>query len=666
MPRTSLPRHALAFALLLAGTAPLAAQSDSAARPTASGAFRLYKYLQPVGEERYEVFADGTGERLVARSSLNFLGGEVPLQAELRTRADGTPVSFRAEGRTSTQSSTSAAFEVRGARTALRQGATEREITTPRRFFAWAHYGPFAIEEALFRYWRANGRPDRLPLLPAGEVRFRPRGADTVRAGARAAVLERFSVDGLVWGTQTAWFDADGRLAATVSGDAELDRMESVREGYESSLAHFAAAARRDGLADLRALAARIRPEREGTFALVNARLIDGTGRAPVDGTTILVRDGRIAAVGRAAEVDLPAGVARVDVAGATVLPGLWDMHVHYSQPEWLAVSLATGVTTARDAANELDFVVGLRDAVREGRALGPRLLLAGVIDGGEHPVGHVHASTAEEARAHVRRYKERGFEQIKIYGGLPPALVRPIAEEAHRLGMTVTGHVPTGMTATEFVEAGADQINHVAYVLAAMAERGQPLDPASEKARRALALFRERGTVVEPTLGRMEQFAHPRDSGYARYEPGVAKAPLELRESLETTGAGADVAARAMARHAQLGAASVALHRAGIPLVLGSDLAVPGHTMHREMELNVRAGLTPMEAILAVTSVPARVMGMERESGTIEAGKRADLVVVEGDPLADISHIRRVSAVIAAGRLFRPAPLWRSAGFQP
>jgi imidazolonepropionase-like amidohydrolase len=661
MPRTSLLRYSLALAPLLAGAAPLPAQSS---QPIASGVFRLYKYLQPVGEERYEVFADGAGEKLVARSSLSFLGGEVPLQAELRTRADGTPVSFRAEGRTSTQSSTSAAFEVRGARTALRHGATEREIATPRRFFAWAHYGPFAVEEALFRYWRANGRPDRLPLLPAGEVRFRPRGVDTVQAGGRAAVLERYSVDGLVWGTQTAWFDADGRLAATVSGDAELDRMESVREGYESALTRFAAAARRDGLADLRALAARIRPEREGTFALVNARLIDGTGPAPVEGATILVRDGRIAAVGR--DVDLPAGVARVDVAGATVLPGLWDMHVHYSQPEWLAVSLATGVTTARDAANELDFVVGLRDAVREGRALGPRLLLAGVIDGGDHPVGHVHASTEEEARAHVRRYREAGFEQIKIYGGLSPALVRPVAEEAHRLGMTVTGHVPTGMTATEFVEAGADQINHVAYVLAAMAERGQPLDPASEKAKRVLALFRERGTVVEPTLGRVEQFTHARDSGYARYEPGVAKAPLELREALETTGVGADVAARAAARHAQFAAAAVALHRAGIPLVLGSDLAVPGHTMHREMELNVRAGLTPMEAILAVTSVPARVMGMERESGTVEAGKRADLVVIEGDPLADISHIRRVSAVIAAGRLFRPAPLWQSAGFQP
>jgi imidazolonepropionase-like amidohydrolase len=664
MARSVPGRIAPALALLL--SAASASAQQAAPVPVERGAFKLYKYLQPVGEERYEVFAEGDGRRMVTRSSLSFLGGDVPLEAELRMDGDGAPVSFRAEGRTSTQSSTSAAFEVRGRTAALRRGTEERETAVPARYFAWAHYGPLAVEEAMFRYWSRSGRPERLPLLPAGEARFRPRGADTVTADGRRVVLDRYSVDGLVWGTQTVWFDPGGRLVATVSGDAELDRMETVREGYESALATFAAGARRDGLADLRALAERIRPERDGTFALVNARLIDGTGRAPVDGATILVRDGRIAAVGRAATVDLPAGVARVDVRGATVLPGLWDMHVHYSQPEWLAVSLATGVTTARDAANEMDFITGLRDAVREGRAVGPRILAAGVIDGGDHPVGHVIAKTADEAREHVRRYKAAGFEQIKIYGGLPPALVRPVVEEAHRLEMTVTGHVPTGMTATEFVEAGADQINHVAYVAAVLGQRGQPLDLDSEQARRALAFFRERGTVVEPTLGRMEQFAHPRDSGYARYEPGVAKAPLELREALETTGTDSTVAARAMARHALLGAVSVALHRAGVALVLGSDLAVPGHTMHREMELNVRAGLTPMEAILAVTSVPARVMGMERESGTVEPGKRADLVVLAADPLADISNIRRVSAVVAAGRLFRPAPLWRAAGFQP
>src|SRR4029077_15666151 len=122
---------------------------------------------------------------------------------------------------------------------------------------------------------------------------------------------------------------------------------------------------------------------------------------------------------------------------------------------------LAAGVTTARDAGNELELATGLREAIRDGRVPGPRLLLAGLIDGGPNGLGVHLAATAEEARAEVRRYHDAGYQQIKIYQSLPPSLVATIEEEAHRSNMTVTGHVPTGMNALQFVEAGADQINH-------------------------------------------------------------------------------------------------------------------------------------------------------------------------------------------------------------
>jgi imidazolonepropionase-like amidohydrolase len=118
--------------------------------------------------------------------------------------------------------------------------------------------------------------------------------------------------------------------------------------------------------------------------------------------------------------------------------------------------------------------------------------------------------------------------------------------------------------------------------------------------------------------------------------------------------------------RFAMLVEAVRAMHRAGIPIVAGTDQTVPGHSLHRELELYVRAGFTPMEALQAATLVPARVMGMEREVGTVQPGKAADLVLLDADPLADISNTRRISAVIAAGRVYDPAVLWRSAGFQP
>ena len=171
---------------------------------------------------------------------------------------------------------------------------------------------------------------------------------------------------------------------------------------------------------------------------------------------------------------------------------------------------------------------------------------------------------------------------------------------------------------------------------------------------------------MVEPTLARTEQHAHPRDTAFVRFEPGVAKAPLELQEALNSTGAAADVAERTMVSLGRLIGVAGALHKAGIPLILGSDLAVPGHSMHRELELAVRAGMTPMEALQAATLVPARVMGLDSESGTVEAGKHADLVLVDGDPLEDIREMRKIAAVVTRGRMFDPRDLWQSAGFAP
>jgi imidazolonepropionase-like amidohydrolase len=134
----------------------------------------------------------------------------------------------------------------------------------------------------------------------------------------------------------------------------------------------------------------------------------------------------------------------------------------------------------------------------------------------------------------------------------------------------------------------------------------------------------------------------------------------------LTHTGVPPEQAAAAARRFAELRAIVGALHKAGVPIVAGTDLAVPGYSLHRELELYVQAGFTPMEAIQAATLVPARVMGMERDVGSIQPGLRADVLVVEGDPLANISALRQVRLVIAQGRQFHPAPLWRSVGFTP
>ncbi|HLL70940.1 MAG TPA: amidohydrolase family protein, partial [Pyrinomonadaceae bacterium] len=285
-----------------------------------------------------------------------------------------------------------------------------------------------------------------------------------------------------------------------------------------------------------------------------------------------------------------------------------------------------------------------------------------------------VTAETPEEARAAVARYHKQGYEQIKIYQSLKPELVAVVAAEAHRLGLTVTGHVPNGTNAFNGIEAGMDQINHINFITRLMYPRdfkpvpgtpAPPLDLESPSAQAGIDYLKRHGTVVEPTLARTELNLHPRASDFLSYEPGMAKLPYELFVVLNNTGVPAELNERAKAALERSLKLTGRLHCGGVPLMAGSDLVVPGHSMFRELELLVRAGLSPLEAIRAATLVPARALKMERELGTVEAGKRADLVVVAGNPLDSISHIRRVKYVVTRGQMYDCAALWQSVGFR-
>jgi imidazolonepropionase-like amidohydrolase len=472
----------------------------------------------------------------------------------------------------------------------------------------------------------------------------------------RPVVLDRFTVGNLMFGREVLWMNAAGGLAAAMTFAGGLP-MEAVHSDYVDALPQLY----RDGvaqeMADLAALAREVPPERSGAFAIAGARLVDGTGAAPVDDSVVIVRDGRIAAAGPRSAVAIPRGMAVVDATGKSLLPGLWEMHTHFSGVEFGPALMAAGVTTARDCGGEFDYLVAQRDAEEKRVVPAPRLLLAGLVDaGGLKAFGHVTAGTPEEGRAVVARYHAAGFQQIKLYTFLTPDVVGAIATEAHRLGMTVTGHVPQVMNAFEGVEAGMDQINHLGYVSRMMRE------PGGEQ--KAIQFFRDHHTVVDPTAGWGEMAGHAKDADIAAFEPGILKAPFVLDVKYRGMG-GTATAEQTRTRMAQTLAAIGALHKAGVPIVPGSDTGLVGFGLHRELELYVQAGMTPMEAIRSATIVSARAMNLDRDSGTIQPGKRADLILVDGDPLADIREIRKVSRVVANGRLYDSGKLWRSVGFR-
>jgi imidazolonepropionase-like amidohydrolase len=665
----------LLFALSLAVQAQNANTGAKPANVIESGKFRLHKFEQPIGEETYEISREG--DSLIVTSNFKFTdrGSPVPLKTTLRTQQNLTPEAFEIKGNTSRGSTIDTSIAIKGNAATIREGKETRQASVAARFFTIAGYAPAAMQMMMMRYLSANHVKGALQTLPGGAVTIEKRGTDKIKSGDKIVELERYSVSDLIWGREALWLDKQQNLVALVCVDAEFDHFEALREEYESALPIFVSKAADDGMAALAEISNRTSPQRKGALVITNANLIDGTGSAPVSDAVIVIENGRIMSVGPRANVKIPKGANIFDAQGKYVLPGLWDMHAHFEQVEWGPVYLAAGVTTVRDVGNEFEFITAVRDAIKTGRGLGPRILLAGIVDG-DHPtaLGVIRANTPDEARAVVNRYHDAGFQQIKIYSSIKPDILKEITTEAHRLGMTVTGHVPRGMNAVQVVEAGMDQINHIQYLPAVLLPKDfkpQPgvapkIDLESPEAKKTFQFFKDHNTVFDPTLVVFEWFLHPSDVPFSTIEPGAAKLPRELDAPINNTGVPPAQAANARATLDLFLHITGALHRAGLTIVAGTDQVVPGHSLRREIELYVQAGFTPMEAIQAATIVPARVMKMDQESGTVAAGKVADLILVEGNPLDRIANIRNTKFVITNGRMYDCSQLWQSVGFKP
>jgi imidazolonepropionase-like amidohydrolase len=641
--------------------------AQTGAQAPEQGVFNLHKFEQLIGKETYTLSEPliCTGpcpevER-VLKADFKFTdrGTAVPLTASLTMDKDLTPLEFQIKGKISRFSSIEDSVHGRSAGT----------VTIPpgENFFDIQGYAPVSVQMMLVRYWRSHGSPKTLKTLPHGEVQIQDQGTERFTIGKRQIELHKLSIRGLIWGMESLWMDGQDHLVALVSVDAEMDHFEAVADGYEDGLATFVAGAARDGMANLAKVAAGFTASPAPVTAIVGGRLIDGTGKPAVENSVVILKDGKIAAAGPAASITVPEGAQIVDAHGKSVLPGLWEMHAHFEQVEWGPIYLATGVTTARDVGNEREFIVAARDAIAAGQGIGPRLVMAGVVDGtGPFSLGVIRVDTPEQARDQVQKYKAAGFQQIKIYSSVKPEILKVVTAEAHRLGMTVTGHIPFGMNAIQGIEDGMDQINHVEYLTPLMVDpKSKTIDPEAPNVKKVIKLLLEHHTVVDDTLALMEVILHSLDHPISGFEPGILKVAPELKEGLETMGVPPPKAEQSAATFRAMEATVRVLHQAGVPIVAGTDQAVPGFSLDREIELYVQAGFTPMEAIQAATLIPARAMGMEKDSGTIEVGKRADVILVDGNPLENISDIRKVSAVFAAGKMYHPAALWSSVGFK-
>jgi imidazolonepropionase-like amidohydrolase len=677
---------------LLAGAchSPLGAQhatpatTTAGAPPAEQARFVLYKFGQGIGTERATI-ARGAGGSSVVKTTFTFndRGTDVPLAAHWQLLPDGTPSRYEAWGFTARGVSIDDRADL------LDDGRVEiarleepgRQIRVPAGYAAASGYAPVIGQELLVRRWIARGRPATMRLVPEGDIRIQSRGRETYTRDDKPVAFEHLAIFGLVWGREDVWIDDKGELQGVVTRDAEFDHFEAMRARNVGLIDELVRKAGDDAVAWLAEAARANAASPPGPLALVGARLVDGSGALPIEDATVVVDGDRILAAGPRATTGVPAGARRVDVAGATIVPGLWDMHAHVEQVEQAAAYLAAGVTTVRDEGNILPFITAVRDAVETGRGVGPRVIVDCLVDSdGKRALGTLRVNATDDIAPVVDRAVQAGCAEIKIYSSLKPQLVAPLCAEAHRRGLRVTGHVPTGMDINDALDAGFDGVNHIHFVTSILLPKTREelellsrdeqrrrvltLDLGSERMQNLFKRMAKQKTVYDPTVALSELFLHPA-AELAKREPGLAKLPRELRGNY---GAGmnpedVDVNHRTFEKFI---AAVREMHRLGVIIVAGTDIAVPGHSLHREIELYVEAGFSTIEALQAATIVPARMLGRDRELGTVTVGKRADLVVVDGNPLADIHALRKVRLVVARGRAYDPATMWTLAGFQP
>jgi imidazolonepropionase-like amidohydrolase len=427
------------------------------------------------------------------------------------------------------------------------------------------------------------------------------------------------------------------------------------------------------------------------TLAITHINLIDATGGPEQPDMTVLVRGGRITELGKSSTVTAPADSKTVNGTGKYLIPGLWDMHVHTIFGDWLPrnekvtlpLFVANGVTGVRDMGGDLDELKQWRAAIAAGTLLGPRMIIAGpMLDGPvpRFPSSAPISNAADGART-VDELKARGVDFIKIQSLIPRDGYFAAAAEAKKQGITFVGHVPDAVRASEASNAGQKSIEHFTGIFEGSTPIEDDLlkgpkslglnvknyDPTRAKA--LIALMAKNQTWQVPTLV-WERGQWLVDDIDLSHDPLTKYAPASWRNHtwpMFVTDIMKDMDTDPLPvrkRFVQMELdMTLAMFKAGVPFMAGTDTAAgvhifPGFSLHQELVLFQRAGLTPMQALQTATLNPAKFLGRTADLGTVEKGKLADLVILDADPLKDIANTQKIRGVVLAGRYFDRAAL--------
>ena len=629
----------------------------------------------PAGTQTVEGQPDGT---VRAEYSYNDRGRGDHITASWKLDSAGVPIEYNGRGNDYMKAPVEEHFEIRNGQATWKNRSEQGEkavnggefylpMNAPPEFFG-------VLARALLK-----APSHKLSLLPAGEATIDQAQKITPSSG-KGGELTEYRITGLGFSPQPIWLDHNGASVSVSSW------FSVVPDESESSIPHLLDAQQKTDVTWSERIAHTLAHTPRGDLVIRNARLFDPRDLTVTPATSVVVSGERIVRVGPDSDIKPSANAEIIDAKGRFLMPGLWDNHQHFSDNDG-ALDLANGVTSARDMANDTDTFLQRVARFDNGSELGPRVLKAGIIDGTGEFAGptKMRVDTGEQAIQDVDWYADHGYAQIKIYSSIKPELVPIIADHAHARGLRVSGHVPAFMSAREFVQEGADEIQHLNFIVLnflfpevketrnrdrfiKVAERAAEFTPDKSEVRDFINFLEQHHTVLDPTISVFEGLFCGDPSAIT---PGlkeiVPRFPPQVRRAMRS-GALEVPPDKQTAYHEAFPAMLrllKAIHDAGVTIIPGTD-ALAGYTLHHELELYTRAGIPPAEVLRMATWTPALVMGVNKDRGVIAPGKLADMILVDGDPTKNIRDINNITTVIKGGKVYDPTAIEKALGITP
>ncbi|MDW3646964.1 MAG: amidohydrolase family protein [Bacteroidia bacterium] len=565
-------------------------------------------------------------------------------------------------------------FDVKEGKASWESGSEDGSMN----FSGEAHYanmdGSIGAYEVLVNAL-SNASDQSMPLLPSGQAKLSSLTSYTI--GNRELSLAE--INGFSFTPSYYWMDENMRFFATVSS-----WFTCIRVGEEGMKEELQKIQEEKEAGYLKGLASELTVKPEKGILIENVKLFDANSGQLIPNKNVIIEGNKITQIsnyGGATPKDLEV----ISGDELTLFPGMFDMHTHISNTDGI-MHLAAGVTSVRDMANSFDLP-DLKAEFESNELIGPRIVvMAGFVDqAGPYagPTGKI-VESLEEGLEGIQFYKDRGYQQIKLYSSIDPAWVKELTKKAHELGLRISGHIPAFMTAEQAVRDGYDEIQHVNMLalnflsdtidtrtplrFSMIAENTHALDTEGTEFKNFVKLLMDKNIVVDPTVSIFEGMLTTK-SGEPdpSFEVILDRLPVQVKRGYYSGGLpipeGKD--AQYKASYQKLLDIVRELFYNNVTIVPGTD-AMAGFGLHRELENYVRAGIPEWEVMRIATIVSAEVCGKKEELGSIEEGKMADMFLIDGNPLENISDIRKVVLTIKDGLIYKPDQLYKSIGVKP